>query len=185
VVVLTQSVARKPFHAKCKIKKTNKTKGFSLNLATFGTSPTVGLPSAHRALFGLRRLHAVGAKVCSYSVELFLASVGFMPSGPRFAATEAMLRVCFSSAARRRKKRKGWGRIVGACSVAASYASAGTSPTVGLPSAHRALLGLRRLHAVGAKTCSYRGHVAGLFFFRRKAAEEKKGLGPDRRAHAL
>ena len=36
VVVLTQSVARKPFHAKCKIKKTNKTKGFSLNLATFG-----------------------------------------------------------------------------------------------------------------------------------------------------
>jgi hypothetical protein len=33
------------------------------------------------------------------------------------------------------------------CFVAASYASAGTSPTVGLPSAHRALLGLRRLHA--------------------------------------
>jgi hypothetical protein len=51
-----------------------------------------------------------------------------------------------------------------ACFVAASYASAGTSPTVGLPSAHRALLGLRRLHAGGAKTCSYRGHVAGLFF---------------------
>jgi hypothetical protein len=35
-------VARKPFHAKCKIKKTKKIKGFSLNLATFGTSPTVG-----------------------------------------------------------------------------------------------------------------------------------------------
>ena len=29
------------------------------------------------------------------------------------------------------------------------------SPTVGLPSGHRALLGLRRLHAGGAKTCSY------------------------------
>jgi hypothetical protein len=39
VVVLTQSVARKPFHAKCKIKKTNKIKGFSLNLATFGLAP--------------------------------------------------------------------------------------------------------------------------------------------------
>ena len=38
-------------------------------------SPTVGLPSAHRALLGLR--------------------VGFMPAGPRLAATRAMLRVCF------------------------------------------------------------------------------------------
>jgi hypothetical protein len=39
VVVLTQSVARKPFHAKCKIKKTKKIKGFSLNLATFAKAP--------------------------------------------------------------------------------------------------------------------------------------------------
>jgi hypothetical protein len=31
------------------------------------------------------------------------------------------------------------------------------SPTVGLPSGHRALLGLRRLYAGGAKTDSYRG----------------------------
>ena len=38
------------------------------------------------------------------------------------------------------------------------------SPTVGLPSGDRALLGLRRLHAGGAKTGSYKGHVAGLFF---------------------
>jgi hypothetical protein len=30
------------------------------------------------------------------------------------------------------------------------------SPTVGLPSGDRALLGLRRLHAGGAKTCSYK-----------------------------
>jgi hypothetical protein len=52
------------------------------------------------------------------------------------------------------------------------------SPTVGLPGGHRALLGLRRLHAGGAKTGSYKGHVAGLFFFlRRTAAEEKNGLG--------
>jgi hypothetical protein len=39
VVVLTQSVARKPFHAKCNIKKTTKNKDFSLNLATFGLAP--------------------------------------------------------------------------------------------------------------------------------------------------
>lgn len=45
VVVLTQSVARKPFHDKCNIKKPTKNKAFSLNLATFGTSPTVGLCS--------------------------------------------------------------------------------------------------------------------------------------------
>ena len=30
------------------------------------------------------------------------------------------------------------------------------SPTVGSPSDDRALLGLRRLHAVGTKTCSYK-----------------------------
>jgi hypothetical protein len=40
VVVLTQSVARKPFHAKCNIKKPTKNKDFSLNLATFGIKPT-------------------------------------------------------------------------------------------------------------------------------------------------
>jgi hypothetical protein len=40
VVVLTQSVARKPFHAKCNIKKPTKNKDFSLNLATFGAKPT-------------------------------------------------------------------------------------------------------------------------------------------------
>jgi hypothetical protein len=58
VVVLTQSVARKPFHDKCNIKKPTKNKAFSLNLATFGASPTVGLLSAHRVLLGLRRLYA-------------------------------------------------------------------------------------------------------------------------------
>jgi hypothetical protein len=42
VVVLTQSVARKPFHDKCNIKKPTKNKAFSLNLATFGASPTGG-----------------------------------------------------------------------------------------------------------------------------------------------
>ena len=50
---------------------------------------------------------------------------------------------------------------------------------------HRALLGLRRLYAGGAKTCSYRGRIAGLFFFRRKAAEEKKRLGRIARIQAL
>ena len=45
-----------------------------------------------------------------------------------------------------------------------------------MPAGHP--LGLRRLHAGGAKTCSYKGRVASLFFFfRRKAAEEKKGMG--------
>ena len=60
VVVLTQSVARKPFHAKCKIKKTKKIKGFSLNLATFGTSPTVGSLSGHRALLSVSLMSIIG-----------------------------------------------------------------------------------------------------------------------------
>ncbi len=63
------------------------------------------------------------------------------------------------------------------CFVAASYASAGTSPTVGLLIGHQALLGLRRLYAGGAKTCSYTGRIAGLFLLPPEAAEEKKGLG--------
>jgi hypothetical protein len=49
VVVLTQSVARKPFHDKCNIKKPTKNKAFSLNLATFGLVPAeaflIRLPS--------------------------------------------------------------------------------------------------------------------------------------------
>ena len=78
-----------------------------------------------------------------------------------------------------RKERAGAGSS-SACFVASSYASAGTSPTVGLPSAHRALLGLRRLHAGGAKTCSYRGHVAGLFF---SAARRRKRTTSWGRSH--
>jgi hypothetical protein len=35
-----------------------------------------------------------GEKPCD--IELFLASVGFMPAGPRLTATGAVLRVCFS-----------------------------------------------------------------------------------------
>ena len=35
-------------------------------------SPTVGLPSGDRALLGLRRLHAGGAKTCSYKLILCL-----------------------------------------------------------------------------------------------------------------
>ena len=65
-----------------------------------------------------------------------------------------------------------------ACSVAASYASAGASPTVGSPSVHRALLGLRRLYAGGAKTLELQRPCCGSVFFRRKAAEdEMNGLG--------
>ena len=89
----------------------------------------------------------------------------------------AVLRSCFSSAARRQKRRTGRAGSSSACFVAASYASAGTSPTVGLPSAHRDLLGLRRLHAGGAKTCELQGRCCGSLFFRRKAAEEKNGPG--------
>ena len=37
----------------------------------------------------------------------------------------------------------------------------------------------------GPRLLSYMGRIAGLFFLRRKAAEEKKGLGADRRSHAL
>ena len=38
-----------------------------------------------------------------------------------------------------------------------------------------------RLYAVGAKTLELQGPCCGaVFFLRRKAAEEKKGLGPDR-----
>jgi len=45
-----------------------------------------------------------------------------------------------------------------------------------MPSGHH--LGLRRLYAVGAKVCSYKGPCCeSVFFFRRKAAEEKKRLG--------
>jgi hypothetical protein len=44
VVVLTQSVARKPFHDKCNIKKPTKNKAFSLNLATFPLAPPAKAP---------------------------------------------------------------------------------------------------------------------------------------------
>ena len=53
VVVLTQSVARKPFHAKCNIKKPTKNKDFSLNLATFGLArrrPNLQLQSVRSAI---------------------------------------------------------------------------------------------------------------------------------------
>jgi hypothetical protein len=138
-------------------------------------SPTVGLPSAHRVLLGLRRLYAGGAKTDSYRCRV----AGL-----------------FFSAARRQKRRKGWGGSPNSCSVAASYASAGASPTVGLPSSpkallclrrasptvglpssHRVLLGLRRLYAGGAKTDSYRCRVAGLFFSAARRQKRRKGLG--------
>ena len=44
-----------------------------------------------------------------------------------------------------------------------------------MPSGH--LLGLRRLHAVGAKVCSYRGHVAGLFFSAARRRKRTTGWG--------
>jgi len=49
VVVLTQSVARKPFHAKCNIKKPTKNKAFSLNLATFGLAPAEAELSGYKS----------------------------------------------------------------------------------------------------------------------------------------
>jgi len=51
------------------------------------------------------------------------------------------------------------------------------SPTVGLLSVHGALLGLRRLYAVGAKVCSYRGRVAGLFFSAARRQKRRMGWG--------
>jgi hypothetical protein len=44
------------------------------------------------------------------AIGLFLASVGFMPAGPRLAATEAASRVCFFFRRKRQKRRKGWGK---------------------------------------------------------------------------
>ena len=106
-----------------------------------------------------------------------MASVGFMPAGPRLAATRAVLRICFFPLQGGGRKERAWAGSSIACFVAPSYASAGTSPTVGLPSAHRAFLGLRRLHAGGAKTCSYKGHIAGLFFSAARRRKKRKGLG--------
>jgi hypothetical protein len=52
------------------------------------------------------------------------------------------------------------------------------SPTVSSHSGDRALLGLRRLYAGGAKTCSYKGRVAGLFFSSAARRQtRRKGLG--------
>jgi hypothetical protein len=104
VVVLTQSVARKPFHDKCNIKKPTKNKAFSLNLATFGASPTVGLLSAHRALLGLRRLYAGGAKTGSYKGNQAHWPAS-SPVPPR--STIGELQTNFSQAADRRAV---WGR---------------------------------------------------------------------------
>ena len=102
-----------------------------------------------------------------------------MPAGPRLLSYKGRIAgLFFSSAARRQKRRKGSGglstaslststmksdarheRMLCSCKLRLRRAS----PTVGLPSGDRALLGLRRLHAGGAKTGSYKGHVAGLF----------------------
>ena len=58
VVVLTQSVARKPFHAKCNIKKTTKNKDFSLNLATFGLVPAEAKLAATKRSASLSPSHS-------------------------------------------------------------------------------------------------------------------------------
>jgi hypothetical protein len=42
---------------------------------------------------------------------------------------------------------------------------------------HRALLGLRRLYAGGAKTDSYRGRIACLFFSAAREQKRRKGSG--------
>ena len=95
-----------------------------------------------------------------------------MPAGPRLLSYKGRIAgLFFSSAARRQKRRKGSGglstaslststmksdarheRMLCSCKLRLRRAS----PTVGLPSGDRALLGLRRLHAGGAKTCSYK-----------------------------
>jgi hypothetical protein len=63
-----------------------------------------------------------GEKPCD--IEYFLASVGFMPAGPRLTATGAVLRVCFFRLKAAEEKKR-LGRIAEFMLVAASYASAG------------------------------------------------------------
>jgi hypothetical protein len=237
--------------------------------ASAGTSPTVGSPSVHRALLGLRRLYAGGAKTGSYRghvAGLFFSAArrrkrttGWGISHERHPLTECdegtlhksktpdralrsnalfvLLLVlvlsiavlvlvlesiqysypAYWSASSREPLRSTIG-IAGVqtaieyeyrcteyrpprrteyeydeircearnvCSVATSYASAGTSPTVGSPSVHRALLGLRRLYAGGAKTGSYRGHVAGLFFSAARRRKRTTGWGISHERHPL
>ena len=43
---------------------------------------------------------------------ILLASVGFMPAGPRLAATRAVLRVCFFFRRKAAEEKKGMGRTV-------------------------------------------------------------------------
>jgi hypothetical protein len=47
-----------------------------------------------------------GEKPCD--IEHFLASVGFMPAGPRLTATGAVLRVCFFPPQGGRREEKAW-----------------------------------------------------------------------------
>ena len=97
----------------------------------------------------------------------------------------AVLRVCFILRRKAAEEKKGLGRIAERMLCSCKLRLRRASPTVGLHSCHRALLGLRRLHAGGAKTLELQGPLRVFFFLRRKAAEEQKGLGADRRAHAL
>ena len=99
-------------------------------------SPTVGLPRAHRALLGLRRLYAGGAKTDSYrarggspnscSVAASYASAGASPTVGLPSAHRALLglRRLYAGGAKTDSYR-GRGGSPNSCSVAGSYASAG------------------------------------------------------------
>ena len=82
-----------------------------------------------------------------------MASVGFMPAGPRLLSYKAVLRVFFL---RRKaaKEKNALGRIAERILCSYKLRLRRASPTVGLHSGPRALLGLRRLHVGGAKTGS-------------------------------
>ena len=69
--------------------------------------------------------------------ELFLASVGFMPAGPRLAATRAVLRVCFFLRRKAAEEKKGLGRIADRMLRSCKLRLRRASPTVGLHSGRR------------------------------------------------
>jgi len=53
----------------------------------------------------------IGITAVQTAIELFLASIGFMPAGPRLTATGAVLRVCFFFRRKAAEEKKRLGRI--------------------------------------------------------------------------
>jgi hypothetical protein len=126
-------------------------------------SPTVGLPSSHRVLLGLRRLYAGGAKTDSYRCRV------------------ACL---FFSAARRQKRKKGLGGSPNSFSVAASYASAGQARRYAYPAAIEYFLASVDFMPAGPRLTAT-GAVLRVCFFPPQGGRRDEEAWEDRRIHAL